>query len=69
LKVDLDWAAKESSPESQWARTEVENFLKNRQGSTHVLLLSGDWGRFVSVLKFEPGNSNVVILQHLERRR
>jgi hypothetical protein len=69
LKVDLDWVAKENSPESQWARTELETFLKSHQGSAYVLLLSGDWGRFASVLKHEPGTSNVVILQHLERRR
>jgi hypothetical protein len=68
LKVDLDWVAKESSPESDWARAEVENFLKNRQGSAYVLLRSGDWGEFVSVLTHQPASSNVVILQNLERR-
>jgi len=69
LKADLDWVAKERSPESQWARTEVETFLKNQRGSAYVLLLAGDWGEFASVLNYEPGTSNVVILQHLERRR
>jgi hypothetical protein len=69
LKVDLDWVAKETCPESDWARAEVENFLKNGQGSAYVLLRSGDWGKFVSVLKHEPAHSNVVILQNLERRR
>ena len=69
LKVDLNWVAKETSPESAWARSEVENFFKSRQGSAYVLLRSGDWGKFVSVLHYEPASSNVVILQSLERRR
>jgi len=47
----------------------VENFLKTQKGNAYVLLLSGDWGKFVSVLKYEPAVSNVVILQNLERRR
>jgi len=66
LKVDLDWAAKDS-PDSLWARTEVENFLKNRRGSAYVLLLSGDWGKFASVLTYDPAESKVTILQNLER--
>jgi hypothetical protein len=69
VKVDLTWVAKESSTESSWARAEVENFLKTQKGNAYVLLLSGDWGKFVSVLKYEPAVSNVVILQNLERRR
>src|SRR5262249_37619789 len=63
LKADLDWATKETCPESAWARGEVRSFLTNKQGNAYVFLRSGDWGKFVSILKHEPASSNVVILQ------
>jgi len=66
LKVDLDWAATDS-PDSLWTRSEVENFLKSRQGTAYVLLLSGDWGKFASVLTYDPAELKVTILQNLER--
>jgi hypothetical protein len=68
-KVDLDWVANERSVESDWARHEVEQFLKGGRGDAYVLLRAGSWGKFASFLRYEPGTSNVVILQHLERRR
>ena len=68
-KVDLEWLTTEHSSESSWARAEVEHFLKNGKGDVYVLLRAGPWGKFASLLRYEPASSNVVILQHLERRR
>jgi len=69
LPVDLEWAEREKSSESEWARGEIASFLKSRNGRAYVLLRSGDWGTFVSVLQYEPTRSRVVILQHLNRAR
>lgn len=69
LKVDLDWVAKRSSPESQWVHDEVENYLKSHNGNSYVFLRAGDWGSLASVMHYEPASSNVTILQNLERRR
>src|SRR4051812_41639593 len=49
LKVDVDWAPKESSPEIDWARTDTGQFLRSCQGEAYVLLRAGAWGTFVSV--------------------
>jgi hypothetical protein len=67
LPVDLQWAERETSSESEWARGEIASFLKSRNGRAYVLLRSGDWGTFVSVMQYEPAQSRVVILQHLNR--
>lgn len=67
LPVDLEWVEREKSSESEWARWEIAGFLKSRNGRAYVLLRSGDWGTFVSVLQYEPTQSTVVILQHLNR--
>ena len=67
LPVDLEWVEREKSSESEWARGEIASFLKSRNGRAYVLLRSGDWGTFVSVLQYEPAQSRVVILQHLNR--
>jgi hypothetical protein len=67
LPVDLEWVEREKSSESEWARGEIASFLKSRNGRAYVLLRSGDWGTFVSVMQYEPAESRVVILQHLNR--
>ena len=69
VPVDLEWVEREKSSESEWARGETARFLKSRNGRAYVLLRSGDWGTFVSVLQYEPAQSRVVILQHFDRAR
>jgi hypothetical protein len=67
LPVDLEWAAREKSKETEWARREVANFLKAGNARAYVLVRSGEWGTFGSVLGYETAQSRVVILQNLNR--
>jgi hypothetical protein len=67
VPVDLEWVAREKSKETEWARREVGNYLQGETTRAYVLVRSGEWGTFASVLRYERGRSRVVIVQHLDR--
>ena len=67
-KVDLDWAANDTSSETKAARAEVERFLKRTAGDCYVLLHGGPWGKFTSILLYDPVTARVTLLQYIQRR-
>jgi hypothetical protein len=69
VRVDVDQFPRDGPDAFRWARVHVEQSARQGFGEAYVLLLEGEWGKFQSVITWNPAVSNVVVRQYLERRR